>query len=319
MQHRRFPIKTVLTAIVVAVGVGAFVARGLLRRPDASDAGASAGPPERIVSLSPSITEILFALKQGDRVVGVTRYCSYPPEVAEKAKVGGFQDPNFEAIVALEPDLVILRESNEQAAASLRELGIPTLAVCHKNLDGILESILSIGQRCGAEQEAQRVVADLRAEMRLLEEKTAGLSRPRVLFTVERTLKTGKIQDVYVAGRQGTGREGFIDQIIAMAGGQNACPENVQGYCVVSAEGILTMNPEVILDMVPAIMDGGSGGQVDRKAALADWQQLPQIEAVRTGRVYLLDDDYAFIPGPRLVLLAGKVARLIHPEVDWQR
>jgi iron complex transport system substrate-binding protein len=110
------------------------------------------------------------------------------------------------------------------------------------------------------------------------------------------------------------GRDGFIDRIITLAGGQNACPPTAAGFPVVSSEGILRMNPEVILDMVPLVVQE----EHDNQAILADWNQLGEVEAVRAGRVYLLDDDYAFIPGPRFVRLAEKVAHLIHPELEWQ-
>jgi iron complex transport system substrate-binding protein len=267
-------------------------------------------PPQRIISLSPSITEILFALGLGDRVVGVTRYCDYPSEATTKAKIGGLHDPNFEAIVVSEPDLVIMREASEESMVPFRELELETLTVSHKTVEGILHSIVTIGRRCGAEDRAEELVADIKGQIATIEQKTAGLERPRVMFAVERTLGTGRIEDVYVAGR-----DGFIDRIITLAGGRNACPETAAGFPVVSSEGILRMNPEVILDMVPILVQE----KHDKETVLADWQQLPELEAVRSGRVYLLDDDYAFIPGPRLVLLAKKLARLIHPEVDWEQ
>jgi iron complex transport system substrate-binding protein len=266
--------------------------------------------PQRIISLSPSVTEILFALGLGDRVVGVTRYCDYPHEATAKAKIGGLHDPNFEAIVVSEPDLVIMREASDEALAPFRELELEMLTVSHKSVEGILDSIIAIGRRCAAEEQAEELVANIKGQIAKIEQKTAGLERPRVMFAVERTLGTGRIEDVYVAGR-----DGFINRIITLAGGRNACQETAAGFPVVSSEGILRMNPEVILDMVPILVQK----KHNKETVLADWQQLPELEAVRSGRVYLLDDDYAFIPGPRLVLLAEKLARLIHPEVDWEQ
>lgn len=306
--------KLIVAGIIAAVAGGSFLAKALLDRA-AGDRAAESARPGRIVSMSPSVTEILFELELGDRVVGVTRFCEYPPQATKKAKVGGLHDPNFEAIVALEPDLVILRETSEKTMAAFEELELDTLVVCHKNVEGILDSIGAIGHRCGAEEEAERVVAGLRSEIQRIERKTAGLERPRVMFAVQRTLdEPGKIQNVYVAGR-----EGFIDRVITLAGGENACPDSLAGFPVVSAEGIMQMNPQVILDMSAAMLKNQSKPQRSKQAVLADWEQLAEVEAVRDGRVYLLEEDYAFIPGPRFLLLAGKLARLIHPEVNWQQ
>ena len=116
------------------------------------------------------------------------------------------------------------------------------------------------------------------------------------------------IEDVYVAGR-----DGHIDRIIELAGGRNALDEGSARFPVVSSEGILKIDPEVIVDLVPGL----SGTELDRRTIRADWNQLAHVEAVRTGRVYVIDDDYAYVPGPRFILLVEKLARLIHPEVDW--
>jgi iron complex transport system substrate-binding protein len=272
--------------------------------------GDTAETPQRIVSMSPSITEILFALGLGDRLVGVTDYCDYPPQAKTKAKIGGLHDPNYEAIVVLQPDLIIMRLANQDSVPKFRELDLDTLTVSHNTMEGILQSIETIGRRCGTESEGQELLAKIKAQMRKIESKTAGLERPRVLFSVDRTLGTGRIEDVYVAGR-----DGFISRIITLAGGRNACPETTVGFPVVSSEGIMRMNPEVILDMVDlALQQNHDAGTI-----VADWQQLPNVDAVKNGRVYVLDDDYAFIPGPRCVLLAEKLARLIHPEIDWEK
>jgi iron complex transport system substrate-binding protein len=271
--------------------------------PDATSE-ANAGLPQRIVSLSPSLTETLFALGLGDRVVGVTRYCQYPPEARNKPRVGGYHDPNYEAIVALRPDLVVLRSESEQFVKAFRDLGLPLLEVRHDSVEGILGSFVVIGRRCGAEAEARRIVADIETQMHRITEKTAGLQRPRVMVVAQRTLGSGKIQNAYVAGS-----DNFINRMILLAGGKNACSDTSAGFPVVSAEGILRMNPQVIIDLLSNAPRGG----LSAEEVLRDWQQLPDVEAVRSRRVYLVEDDYAFIPGPRFIKLVEKFARLIHP------
>ena len=301
--------KIILTAIIVTVVAGSFLAKGLLDKPGLTGAR-SKGEYERIVSLSPSITEILFALGAGDRVVGVTAYCEYPSQARTRAKVGGFLDPNFEAIVALEPDLVVLRGEPGQPLPAFEELELPTLVVSHKHVQEILDSITTIGSYCGADSEAARLVGEIEAQIERVRQKTAGLDRPRVMFAVERTLGTGRIEDIYIAGQ-----DGFIDKVIALAGGQNACPDTAVRFPVVSHEGIMQIDPQVIIDLVAK----RSQRDLDPKTILDDWQQLADVEAVRNGRVYLVDDDFAFIPGHRFPLMIERLARLMHPEVNWEQ
>jgi iron complex transport system substrate-binding protein len=294
--------------LIVALGGLVFLGtgehHGRVDLPDAVN-GATAGPPQRIVSLSPSVTEILFALGLGDRVVGVTRFCQYPPEAREKPQVGGYLDPSYEAILALKPDLVVLRSENEQFVNAFRQLGLNLLPVRHDSVEGVLDSIGAIGRRCGVEAQARRMVADIQSQIHRIAERTAGVERPRVLVVAFRTLGTGKIQNAYVAGA-----DNFMNRMIALAGGKNACADISAGFPVVSGEGIIRMKPQVILDLVAERSEAG----MSREEILRDWQQLPDVEAVRAGRVYLIDDDYAFIPGPRFIRLVEKFARLIHPE-----
>lgn len=301
--------KLILAAIIVAVFAGSFLAKGFLDRPSPS-AAPSNGEYRRIVSLSPSITEILFALGAGDRVVGVTSYCEYPPEARRRTRVGGYFNSNFEAIVALEPDLVVLRGVPGQSMPAFEQLELPTLVVSHNRVQDILDSITTIGGYCGAESEAAGLVAKIEAGMKQIQQKTAGLDRPRVMFAVERTLGSGRIEDVYIAGQ-----DGFLDKVTTLAGGRNACPITAARFPVVSIEGIMKINPQVIVDLVAK----RSQNDLDAETILADWQQLADVEAVRNGQVYLVDDDFAFIPGPRFLLLAEKLARLIHPQVNWEQ
>ena len=143
--------------------------------------------------------------------------------------------------------------------------------------------------------QSETIVADP-ARVRGFRKRSPAGRAPRDAFAVERTL-AGQVQDVYVAGA-----DGHLDGIIAMAGGQNAYQGTVR-FPVVSSEGILKMNPEVIVDMVPRLVPGA-----DREKIASDWQQLKQVDAVEHGRVYVLDDDYVSIPGPRFILFVEKLA-----------
>jgi len=307
------PTKLILATSVVLVFAGSYLAKQQLsigrpyaRSNSVAQGTTPVGQAQRSISMAPSATETLFALGLGDRVIGVSRFCNYPPEAATKPRIGGLFDPNFEAIVAARPDLIVMLDGSLQNQPAFDKLGLPTLVVCHKNIDGILASLLQIGQACGVPQKGEAIVADLNNRIKRVQEKIAGRPRPRVMLAVERTLGTGKIQDVYVAGA-----DGHLDGIIAMAGGQNAYQGNLR-FPVISSEGILKINPEVIIDMVPRLIPGA-----DRQTIASDWQQLAQVDAVEHGRIYVLDDDYVSIPGPRFILFVEKLARILHPEAKW--
>lgn len=299
--------RLLLAGTLVAIFAGSFLAQRLLGRGEPEEL--SGGPIGRIVSMAPSITETLYALGLGDRVVGVTRYCRYPPEAQKLAKVGGYHDPNFEAIVALSPDLVILLSGDQRTLSAFRKLRIRTLVVCQNDVEGILDSFLQVGRVGNAEANARRIIADARTRIEHVRKRTAGRPRPSVLWVIQRGPRPDRLEDVYVAGR-----DGFFDRIITLAGGRNACPPGPVRFPVVSAEGILWMDPDVIIDLTAGLAQQQRvGGPI-----LGAWQQVGEVGAVRTGRVHALEQDYASVHGPRFTLLIEDLARLIHPEIDWQ-
>ena len=265
--------------------------------------------PKRIITMAPSVTETVFALGLGDRVVGVSDYCTFPPEALDKPRIGGFFNPNYERIVGLRPDAVLLLESSGRAPSTFRKLRLPILEINHLSVDGIIESIEEIGTVCGMEAKADAIVGDIRQRLDRIAEKTAGRRRPRVLIAIDRTLGTGTLRDVYI-----TGCDGHIDRIIELAGGQNAYSNGHARFPVVSQEGILKINPEVVIDLAYGL----AGKDADQATIRADWQCLREVDAVRHDRVYLVADDFATVPGPRFILFVEKLARLLHPEVDWQ-
>ncbi len=300
--------RVTLIGTITAVFIACFWAQGYWAQ-SAPAAFSGDVVPERIVTMAPSVTETVFALGLGDRVVGVSDYCTYPPEALDKPKIGGFLNPNYERIVGLHPDAVLLLESSGQAPSTFRKLRLPTLQINHLNVEGILESIEEIGTLCGAEADANTIVTDIRQRLDRIAKNTAGRRRPRVLVAIDRTLGTGTLRDVYI-----TGRDGHIDRIIELAGGENAYRDGHARFPVVSQEGILKINPEVVIDLAYGL----AGKDTDQATVLADWQCLGEVDAVRQNRVYLVDDDFATVPGPRFILFVEKLARLLHPEVDWE-
>ncbi|MBT3287738.1 MAG: ABC transporter substrate-binding protein [Victivallales bacterium] len=263
---------------------------------------------QRIISLAPSITETLFALGLGDAVVGVTRYCDYPKEAKGKQDVGGYFDPNYEAILGLEPDLVVTMPEHEKTRAYLAERGIRTLTVSHKTIPGILASIQTLGEHGGVPERAAALIADLRRRMARVAEQIPSGTRPKVMIVMGRDVEAKTMGSIYIAGRGG-----WYDELLNAAGGENAFLDTMPSPRV-SAEGILKINPEVIVEMLGDM----NGAPPDRQKAMQVWRPLAGVKAVREGRVHLFLDDFAIIPGPRFVLTLERLARVLHPEVDWE-
>jgi iron complex transport system substrate-binding protein len=298
-----------LVACIVFAFVGSMFARARLEaplRPEVSRGWRC----ERIVSMAPSITETLYELGLGERVVGVTRYCRYPPDAAKKTRVGGHLDPNIEAIVALRPDLVVLLEEQSDLLPLLEKLKIETLVVSHQSIAGIIDSLRAIGRKCGRGAEGRRLAGQLERRLARIELRTRDMQRPRVLFVLDRVFGEGHISSVYVAGQ-----DDYFDSICRIAGGQNAYQLRGPRNPIVSPEGLRWLNPDVIIDLVrPDMLE-----KLGRETVLADWRDLSTLKAVREGRVLIFDQSHDFVPGPRVVRLVEDLARQLHPEVDWDQ
>ncbi len=299
------PLKAFPIALLVFAGI---VALRSFFGSEQAPAPAMPADPKRIVSLAPSITESLFALGLGDRVVGVTRYCEYPPEAKTRAIVGGFVDPNYEAIVKLKPDLVALLVIHDEAKAKLAGLQIPVLAVDHRTIPGILDSFIQLADRCGARDRGVQLAAQCQARMDVVERKTRDLPRPRVLISSAREFGTGRIESVYAAGRNQ-----WHDELIHLAGGENAYPDDGIAFPEISPEGILRINPDVIIELAPK----AETGNYTKEQIVAEWDSVPGLRAAQEKRIYILNGDYVGLPGPRFVQLLEDIARALHPEADW--
>jgi iron complex transport system substrate-binding protein len=286
-------------ALLAAVLAGS---SGCTREGRQSDTQSSPGAScSRIISLSPSITEILFALGLGDRVAGVTRFCKYPPEAVRKPKVGGYYDPDYEAIIRLHADLVIMLPEHAASKKNIESLGAAILVVDHTTIDRMLHSIETIGDRCGVPGSARKLVDSLRASMDRVGKATAALAKPRVLVTIGRGMASGSLDNLFIAG-SGT----MYEEFIKLAGGVNAWQGKGPQFPQVSLEGIYSLDPDIIIDMVPDLVEY----HLTREMVMAEW--------MKAERVFLLEDDFVTIPGPRIVATVALIARVIHPEASWE-
>lgn len=259
--------------------------------------------PERIVSTAPSVTEMLYALGLGNRVVGVTTFCRYPPEAATKPKIGDYLRPNPELIAALKPDLVIVERTGIRQAASLRSGPYQVLEIDDGTLAGIYDAIERIGRAAGVEDRAAALKARIRAELAALAERAAALPKPRTMVVVGRT--PGRLEGIIVAGRGC-----YLDELIRLAGGQNAFADAVSAYSKVPLEQVLARDPDVIVDLAEMTASGLS--EERKRAVVALWRQQPVLSAVRQGRVFALASDVFVVPGPRVVEAARILFKIIH-------
>ena len=246
--------------------------------------------PERIISMAPSCTEMLFAVGAGDRVVGVTEYCDYPPEVEEKKDngeievIGGYSTPSFEKIVDLEPDLIVSAYGNpDDVIYRVVEFGYPVYAQHPKRIKRIFEHIKVTGAITKHDETASTLVNNLKGRLDDIEEETESLEeeqRPRVFYD---------IGDFFTAGK-----ETFANEIIEIAGGKNIATDN-SGYSRMSLEELIVKKPQVI------ICDSGHGGMSIAYDQIVNDERLKDVDAVRNNRVYVIETDIISRPGPRVV------------------
>lgn len=257
--------------------------------------------PQRIVSLAPSNTEILFALGLGDKIVGVTSYCNYPEEAKTKKRIGGFYPPDIERVAAQKPDLVLATKIHEKVVIPpLERLGLTVLALAPKTLDEVLKNITLIGEVTGKSQEAPALIANLNQRIKAVTTRTEKLTaeqRYRVLYAIW--------HDPIWAG----GGDTFHNDLIEKAGGRNIFATDFPEWRQVSLEEVLIRNPQVII--VSGM--GATRGLVFN--SIKNEPRLAATEAIAKGRIYEIDSDLSERPGPRLIEALEQLARLIHPEI----
>ena len=254
--------------------------------------------PLRVVSLAPSLTEIVFALGRGDWLVGVTDFCDYPPEARSKPRIGGPMTPDLERVVRLRPDLVLATADGNprETLAQLARLHIPVFAVKPEGYAGILASAEAVGRALRAEREAAALVQDIQGRVAAIRRAVAGRPRPRVLYLVW--------ADPLIAAGPAT----YIHDLMEMAGGENVVRERSVPYPRLSWEEVVGAAPEVIL--VASHRDGP-----DRPSIGEAWRGWQSVPAVRSGRIIAVPGDTIHRPGPRVVEGVERLARAIHPEV----
>lgn len=260
----------------------------------------------RIVSLVPSFTEILFAIGAQDRLVGVSSYCDYPPEAKELPRVGGYFDPNYEAIIALRPNIVLVSDYRGETKEHLAAFGIEVRAYSHNTIAEIVDDIRQIGTLTGRDAEADSVANALLARIEATRQATKDLPRERVLLSVGRDVSDTSMKEVYACGPVG-----FLNEVLEAAGGANALAPGAADYPVLTAEGILTLQPDRVFE----ILDDESAPQVADGTVMKAWASLPHFDLDERQRVHVFCNDYAGIPGPRVGRILDDFFAALHPEL----
>jgi iron complex transport system substrate-binding protein len=296
-------LKGFLCSALVALSL--VVTPGCGRGPAPQSTQRDAPPPQRIVSISPSVTEILYGVGAWSQVIAVSQYCSYPDDVVNKPRISGWGSTNLEQLTALKPDLVIGVDAQVPfLGEKLRALGIRAMFVKSQNLADVFAAIREVGSAAGHEREAAELAEQIKTGIEEVRTKATGRSRPRVLCVVDRV--PGTLRDMYVATRGS-----FLDELIGVAGGESIVPPAAygQGYALITKEAILSLNPDVIIEMV----QGSKGKFAENPGEV--WRELAEVSAVRNGRIHSVKDLTAIHPSQFIGRTARLYAHYIHPEV----
>lgn len=264
---------------------------------------AHAGPPQRIVSTVPALTEMLFAIGAGGQVVGVTQFCRYPSETSRCEKIGGYADLSFERLLALRPEIIVTADYSRHLLEQCRGTGLAALPLKTDTVDQILAAMQTLGDVTGHADAAREAVGRVRAELNAVRAQTSGRPPLRTLLVIGRPL--GGFQGMLTVGARG-----FLNDLINIAGGTNVLADINQSWPQISLETVLARKPAAIVELMGEGMtsDMSSDAVARRKR---DWNRFPSLPAVAAERVGVLLSDHALIPGPRIGDTARGLARLI--------
>jgi len=302
MATRSSRLTVAICAIVVALSVGDGRSVGFqdagAKRPRPTDPAAS-----RIVSLVPAVTEMLFAVGAGSKVIAVSSFDTFPPEVRKLPQVGALIDPDTERILALRPDLVVIYGSQQDTRARFERAGIRIFAYRHGGLAAMLDTMRQVGAVAGRAAAAADTARQVQGRLDQLRDRVRGRPRPQTLLVFERSPQT--LRGIYASGGAG-----FLNEMLEYAGGANVFADVKRESVQPSQESILTRAPQAILE----IRGSGLLSDVDARRDHDVWNHLPSLPAVRQRRVYFLAGSPLVVPGPRVAEGVEMMARALHPD-----
>jgi iron complex transport system substrate-binding protein len=283
-----------LALCAAATSAGALTLRDMLGRDVTLP-----GPPARIVSLVPSVTEVMYALGAEDRLVGRTDYCDFPPAAASKPSVGGMINPSLEHVVGLKPDLVVATDegNREETIQQLRRLGVPVYLVHATRVSEMLQMIVHVGELTGRTAAVPALVVQITRRIEAVKTAVRPFAPPRVLYVLW--------PDPLIV----PGRQAHLTEMIELAGGRSITADDGEAYPRFSLEAAVARAPEVII-----LADHAGGGSSAGKASPEKWKRLTSVPAIKAGRIHSVDLGVLHRYGPRVADGLEILARIIHPE-----
>lgn len=261
------------------------------------------GLPQRAVSFAPAVTEMVFALGQGDVVVGVSDFCDYPPEVAELPRLGGYMNPNLEQMALLQPEIVFVQGLHPAVSEFSKGYAIPLVNVRLDTVADVLAGFETVADALGDPGAGAALRRRVATELDAVRAAVAGRPRPKVLIINTRT--SHNLDALFSVGGGA-----FVSELVAAAGGDNVFADSTTLYFEASKEAVVAAAPEVILEFHA----GESLSAAETARYTADWDALPSVPAVAQGRIHLITPSYALRPGPRIGATARLLAGVLHPD-----
>jgi iron complex transport system substrate-binding protein len=261
---------------------------------------AQEGSPRRIISFIPAVTEMLFALGAGDRVVAVGSFDKYPPQIEKLPRVGALLDPDLERIISLKPDLVTVYGSQTDLRTQLERAKVPLFLYSHTDLSDVTKTILELGARVGRTERARELTGAIERDLDVVRQRVAGQTRPRTLIVFGR--ESGALRGIYASGGYG-----FVHDMVTAAGGDNVFADLKQQAVQATTELIIARRPDVIIELRA---DPVAPDQLARQ--VGEWKPLSSVPAVRSGRVHIIADLRTVVPGPRVAEGVDVIARVLH-------
>ena len=293
-----------LSLIILCFAGAGFAILGVLRN-QSHDAAPLPNTSGRIVSLAPNLTEIIFALGLGEKIVAVSNNSDYPAAAANKKKVGTFWQPNAEAIIASKPDLVITLwfEQQKAVADTLNRLGYRVLTLKIEKIEELSAAIQKIGIATNYKQRADELVKNIENQLNDLQSKLGSTNKVKVLWVLQ-------VEPLRVAGRNT-----FVNELVELAGGENAIGPTIQQYPPIGTEELLVCGAEVIIQSAM----GKNNIAEQQQAAKVFWSKWPNLPAVKNNRIYVVEPDTILRLGPRLPQGLGTIIRCLHPDLVKQK
>jgi iron complex transport system substrate-binding protein len=285
---------TILLTSALCLLPSAFLSRSRAQAPPA---------PRRIISLVPAVTEMLFAIGDGDAVVGVSSYDHYPAAVETRVRVGALVDPDFERIISLKPDLIVVYGTQADLITRLDRAHLPMFRYAHAGLADITSTIRAIGLRVGRADAANAEADRIEGELAAIRRRVSQEPRPKTLLVFGR--EAGALRGIYASAGIG-----FLHDMLDVAGGDDVFGDVKRQSVQASTEQILARAPEVILEIRSEA--GFTEAQADEQMKV--WRTLPAIPAVKTNRLIMLTGAMLSIPGPRVAEATLAIAKALHPK-----